>query len=89
MRGTERLDAFQQRHRWLGYPLAVVYKFFETAFRALAGSGARYLAAGEDPRVLAERALAFARERALEPELVAELSRLSTKPTLASAAERL
>ncbi|MFI7585536.1 YihY/virulence factor BrkB family protein [Spongisporangium articulatum] len=29
MRGTERLDAFQQRHRWLGYPLAVIYKFFD------------------------------------------------------------
>ena len=24
---TERLDAFQRRHRWAGFPLAVVYKF--------------------------------------------------------------
>ena len=24
---TERLDGFQQRHRWAGFPLAVVYKF--------------------------------------------------------------
>jgi YihY family inner membrane protein len=24
---TERLDRFQQRHRWAGFPLAVVYKF--------------------------------------------------------------
>jgi membrane protein len=24
---TQRLDAFQQRHRWAGFPLAVVYKF--------------------------------------------------------------
>ena len=26
---TQRLDAFQQRHRWAGFPLAVVYKFGE------------------------------------------------------------
>jgi membrane protein len=26
---TQRLDAFQQRHRWAGFPLAVVYKFAE------------------------------------------------------------
>ena len=26
---TRRLDAFQQRHRWAGFPLAVVYKFAE------------------------------------------------------------
>lgn len=26
---TERLDAFQQRHGWAGFPLAVVYKFVE------------------------------------------------------------
>jgi YihY family inner membrane protein len=26
---TQRLDAFQQRHRWAGFPLAVVYKFFD------------------------------------------------------------
>ncbi len=26
---TERLDRFQQRHRWAGFPLAVVYKFFD------------------------------------------------------------
>jgi membrane protein len=24
---TERLDAYQRRHRWLGFPIAVVYKF--------------------------------------------------------------
>jgi YihY family inner membrane protein len=24
---TERLDQFQQRHRWAGFPLAVIYKF--------------------------------------------------------------
>ncbi len=24
---TERIDSFQQRHRWAGFPLAVVYKF--------------------------------------------------------------
>jgi membrane protein len=26
---TERVDAFQQRHSWVGFPLAVVYKFFD------------------------------------------------------------
>lgn len=26
---TERLDRYQQRHRWVGFPLAVVYKFFD------------------------------------------------------------
>jgi membrane protein len=26
---TERSDAFQRRHRWAGFPLAVVYKFSE------------------------------------------------------------
>ena len=26
---TRRLDAFQRRHRWAGFPLAVVYKFAE------------------------------------------------------------
>ena len=26
---TRRLDAFQQRHRWAGFPIAVVYKFGE------------------------------------------------------------
>ncbi len=24
---TERIDSFQQRHRWAGFPLAVIYKF--------------------------------------------------------------
>ena len=26
---TRRLDDYQQRHRWLGFPLAVAYKFFD------------------------------------------------------------
>jgi membrane protein len=26
---TERLDAFQRRHTWAGYPLAVLYKYFD------------------------------------------------------------
>jgi membrane protein len=26
---TQRADAFQQRHPWAGYPLAVLYKFFD------------------------------------------------------------
>jgi membrane protein len=29
MSASDRLDAFQQRHRWAGFPLAVVYKFGE------------------------------------------------------------
>jgi membrane protein len=29
MHVTERLDGYQRRHRWAGFPLAVVYKFFE------------------------------------------------------------
>ena len=24
---TERFDGFQRRHRWAGFPLAVIYKF--------------------------------------------------------------
>ncbi|MEP6665561.1 MAG: YihY/virulence factor BrkB family protein [Nocardioidaceae bacterium] len=27
MSWTERLDAYQRRHRWLGFPIAVIYKF--------------------------------------------------------------
>lgn len=34
---TARIDSYQQRHRWLGLPIAVVYKFLE--------DGATYLAA--------------------------------------------
>ncbi len=26
---TQRLDGFQRRHRWAGFPIAVVYKFFD------------------------------------------------------------
>ena len=33
---TERLDAFQRRHRWAGFPLAVVYKFADDQGRYLA-----------------------------------------------------
>ncbi len=29
MSATQRLDAFQRRHRWAGFPIAVVYKFGE------------------------------------------------------------
>lgn len=29
MRGVQRLDALQQRHRWAGFPLAVVYKYLD------------------------------------------------------------
>ena len=29
MRAGQRLDAFQRRHRWLGLPIAVIYKFFD------------------------------------------------------------
>lgn len=29
MQVTERLDAYQRRHRWAGFPIAVIYKFFE------------------------------------------------------------
>jgi inner membrane protein YhjD len=29
MNATERLDGFQQRHRWAGLPLAVIYKFHD------------------------------------------------------------
>lgn len=29
MSGTDRLDAFQRRHRWVGFPIAVIYKFGE------------------------------------------------------------
>ena len=26
---TERVDRFQRAHRWAGFPLAVIYKFFD------------------------------------------------------------
>ncbi len=29
MAATERLDRFQRTHRWAGFPLAVIYKFFD------------------------------------------------------------
>ena len=29
MQVTEWLDGYQRRHRWAGFPVAVVYKFFE------------------------------------------------------------
>lgn len=29
MRMVDRLDDYQRRHRWLGYPLGVLYKFFD------------------------------------------------------------
>ena len=29
MQWGQRLDAYQRRHRWLGFPLAVIYKFFD------------------------------------------------------------
>jgi membrane protein len=39
---TERLDAFQQRHNWAGYPLAVAYKFFDDQGNYLAALMAYY-----------------------------------------------
>jgi membrane protein len=33
---TERLDRFQRRHRWAGFPLAVFYKFFDDSGSYLA-----------------------------------------------------
>lgn len=29
MRVDQRLDAYQRRHRWLSFPIAVIYKFFD------------------------------------------------------------
>jgi membrane protein len=29
MSGTQRVDAFQRKHPWAGYPLAVLYKYFD------------------------------------------------------------
>ena len=26
---TERIDSYQRRRRWVGFPLAVTYKFFD------------------------------------------------------------
>lgn len=26
---TERVDRFQRRHRWAGFPIAMIYKFFD------------------------------------------------------------
>ncbi|MGH9071232.1 MAG: YihY/virulence factor BrkB family protein [Acidimicrobiales bacterium] len=37
-----RLDAFQRQHRWLGFPLAVTYKFFEDQGNFLAALIAFY-----------------------------------------------
>jgi membrane protein len=34
---TERLDRFQRTHRWAGFPLAVIYKFFDDFGSYLAG----------------------------------------------------
>jgi membrane protein len=35
-RGVDRLDRYQRRHAWVGFPLAVVYKFFDDQGRYLA-----------------------------------------------------
>ena len=29
MSGIQRLDRFQRRHHWVGFPIAVVYKFLD------------------------------------------------------------
>ena len=29
MRMTERFDRYQRQHSWAGYPIAVIYKFFD------------------------------------------------------------
>ena len=39
---TSRLDAFQRRHRWAGYPLAVVYKYADDQGNYLAALIAYY-----------------------------------------------
>ena len=36
MSRVERLDGYQRRHRWLGFPLAVIYKFFDDRGQHLA-----------------------------------------------------
>ena len=41
---TERLDRFQQKHPWAGFPLAVLYKYFDdfgSYLAALPGLSAR------------------------------------------------
>jgi len=42
MGATERLDSFQQRHRWAGMPLAIVYKFHDDQGIYLAALIAHY-----------------------------------------------
>src|SRR6266508_5313290 len=42
MSATERLDNFQQRHRWAGLPLAIVYKFHDDQGIYLAALIAHY-----------------------------------------------
>jgi membrane protein len=39
---TQRLDRFQRRHRWAGFPLAVLYKFFDDTGIYLAALMAYY-----------------------------------------------
>ncbi|MGC9665424.1 YihY/virulence factor BrkB family protein [Planosporangium sp. 12N6] len=39
---VERLDRFQREHNWLGFPLAVIYKFFDDRGPYLAGLVAYY-----------------------------------------------
>ena len=42
MRLAERLDRFQQRHKWAGFPLAVIYKFVDDQGNYLAALIAYY-----------------------------------------------
>lgn len=42
MRAVARFDAYQRRHRWVGLPLAVVYKFFDDQATYLAALLAYY-----------------------------------------------
>ena len=48
----ERLDAFQQRHSWLGLPIAVAYRFFENSGMHLVAALAYYALVAAVPLLL-------------------------------------
>ena len=78
MRVTSWLDGYQRRHRWAGFPVAVVYKFFDDQGRYLAALITYYgvplalpaaAPAGVCARLRARRATRTCRQRILDSAL--------------------
>ncbi len=81
------LDLFLSAFAWYGPRApAVVYRYFYSAFTALAKSGPFYRA-GDEPKEGRERLARFAEDAGVDAELAARLVELGPPPTLASLAD--